>query len=81
MCHNSRAEISISATFIYLYNSYYTFIYISSHYDPYYFLKYVRNQENIFYNTSLSKLMFIRTLLIHDPLVSFPLIIVKLIKF
>lgn len=31
------------------------------------FLKYVRNQENIFYNAYLTELMFMRILLIHDP--------------
>lgn len=65
MCHKGTPGIPISATFIYLYDSYY--VHIFSHYDPCYLLKHVRNQENIFYNTYLTELMFIRTLLTHGP--------------
>lgn len=52
-----------------------------SYYDPCDFLKYVKNQENIFYNTYITKLMFIRTLLIHSPFGKLSSITVKLNEF
>lgn len=55
----------VQLMFTYLYNSYY--VYVFSCYDPCYFSKHVRNPENVFYNTYFTELMFIRTLLIHDP--------------
>lgn len=88
MCQKGRADVSISAAFIYLCNSYY--VYMLSHYDPCYFLKYVRcfninifswKPDNIFYNTYLSKLVFIRTLLIHNPFGKLSSTTVKLNEF